>query len=216
MFWTLIIFQANPNNSYYIYLFFKHINQINFNSLFFLILLLLFILFIFFFFTTILVVNKAIKALENEKHREFYRDIMIKATTQVESDWAKNRRKRVPQTEPEFQWERKKLNQKMILELEHEMKKSFDVKSVNEQREKEEEKQAIEKLKDEAKTEQVWEETRDTRVSSWRDWQSTGSATKKQKLGFLRPPKVMLLDGGVELKRKADVVGVVEEKEKEK
>jgi len=154
--------------------------------------------------------------LEHEKQREFYRDVMIKATTQIESEWNNNRRKRVPQTETEFQWERKKLNQKMILEMEHDMKRSFDLKTVNEQREKDEEKQALEKLKEETKHEKVWEETRDIRVSSWRDWQTTGSAVKKQKLGFLRPPKVALLDSGVQLKRKNEVATVAEEKEKEK
>jgi hypothetical protein len=160
----------------------------------------------------LIVVNKAIKSLENEKHREFYREIMIKATNQTESEWTQNRRKRVAQTENEFQWERKKLTQKMILEMEHDRSRSVDLKSVNEQREKEEEKQVFMNLKEEAKHEQQWEETRDVRVSSWRDWQSTGSATKKRKLGLLKPPKVPLVDAGVVVKKKSEPLTVVEEK----
>ena len=136
------------------------------------------------------------KQLEREKEREFYRDLMQKASNKVLDEWTENRRKRVPQNEHEFQWERKKLTQKMIIELEHQLYSTVDYKAVNEAREREEEKKKAAQVVEESKAEEKWEENREKRVSSWRDWQTLGSANKKRKLGLLRPPKVELQDSG--------------------
>lgn len=99
-------------------------------------------------------------------------DLQYENTEEFKQKW----KQRVRDILTEQEWRRRKMQMRI---------------SEEEGRLKKDEEQTKEMWKRKRETEQQWEETRENRVSSWRDFMKTG---KKAKKGEIRPPKLKTED----------------------
>jgi len=151
--------------------------------------------------------KKSLELLTEPIHlpeRQAYSDMWLRAETRCIEDWGAKGRKRLFSDEEsvkDFRHDVELLTQKLQYEAEH---KSGNVErslQANERYVQEKRQKLVEQMRQEESKEKEWEESRDTRVASWRTWQdrkkpaSSGtSETKKpseakKPRGLYRPPK---------------------------
>jgi len=132
-------------------------------------------------------INAARDELRSERRKKLKRDNASKIKSMVDEGKFENQfeqsddfrqawKMRVREMLTEQEWRRRKLTMR-ISEVEGRVKK--------------EEEETREMWKHKREHEEKWEETRENRVSSWRDFQKGG---KKAKRGELRPPKLKTED----------------------
>ncbi|CAG0892071.1 unnamed protein product [Darwinula stevensoni] len=143
-------------------------------------------------------VNRAYKNLESEETRQKYLDIIEEAKARTENMVQEKKKKlkregkkdlRVEEDDPErFRHAVYVMTMKMFADMER-RKRELEERDMEERkRKREEEIEEEEKKKVEKEFQKNFEESRQERVTSWKDFQE-GSKKKKKKVGGFRPPK---------------------------
>lgn len=83
--------------------------------------------------------------------------------------------------DPAFRFELAKQTHKMIIDIENQMKRAEEYKQANELRVQQEREQMIKQMRAREEQEEKWEEGREDRVNSWRQWQVKGGSAEKRK-----------------------------------
>lgn len=116
---------------------------------------------------------------DQKEKREAFAKVMVEAREKVRTLWhSAGKHRKTKEDERAFDKECKKMTQKILQEREAAAKHAEEVKLANEKRTKEEKiKQQLSNQK-EVEFEELWEETRDDRVESWRNFQQQKSKRK--------------------------------------
>jgi len=122
--------------------------------------------------------KKAASDLENDEQREYYTKIREKAEAQVLEEWI-IKEKKPSENESEFRYEVKKISHKLILEVKHNIQRADDMRLANERMEKEKKIKIDEERKKDEEEQKKWEEGRNERVQSWREWSSKAPNRKR-------------------------------------
>ncbi|KAG1334690.1 putative J domain-containing protein spf31 [Cocos nucifera] len=129
----------------------------------------------------------------------FAEEVRMKRTKQLKKDSASKIKAQVDEGKYEQRYEKSEEFQQQLKMKVHEIltqqewrRRKMQMRiSEEEGRLKKEEEETKEMWKRKREHEEQWEETRDQRVSSWRDFMKTG---KKGKKGEIRPPKLKTED----------------------
>lgn len=120
-----------------------------------------------------------LKDPEYKEKRDSYAKVMEEARDKVRSLWQKaGKHRKTKEDDRAFEKECKKMTQKILQDRESSAKRAEEVKMSNERRVKEEKVKLQKEMQIEVEHEQLWEESRDERVDSWRVWQQQAAKRK--------------------------------------
>lgn len=134
-------------------------------------------------------INKAQKALHEEKDLEFYKGVVEEARTRVDEEIKAQKKEfkkkhgndaafEVDPAQKETMVQTKAC--RILVDLEERRKRAMEVEAAHEKRMREEDEARAKKRREDAEFEKRWEDSRETRVGSWRDYQK--KAVKRRRV----------------------------------
>jgi len=129
--------------------------------------------------------KKSLSIIEDsewEDLRKQYQKVMEQARAKMRDMWRDlGKSRRTKEDEKNFEKDCKRMTQKLLMDIEDNTRRAEELKLANERREKDLKKKDEERIKVEQEHEQKWEQSREDRVSSWRNFQTVAGIGKKRK-----------------------------------